>query len=204
MSHIASCTIITIWPKFIYIKVMSIWQIINNYWPLHVTGIPWKSNAFPISRNPKHFQAISRVTLIKHLLISSANPAFVSGPHRCCTCGSYLIPLKNTLHTKLHTTSMKTLTMSVKAFCHGCYTELTVFQVFLCHQRVPISPTNSDLQMNTIGLNWKDRRFFAPDITTIWAFGSHGLKCILGYSYLKGVGLLQQVALIESSDLSTH
>jgi len=72
MSHIASCTITTIWSKFIYIKVMSIWQIINNYWPLHVTGIPWKSNAFPISRNPKHFQAISRVTLIKHLLISPA------------------------------------------------------------------------------------------------------------------------------------
>jgi len=83
MSHIASCTIITIWPKFIYIKVMSIWQIINNYWPLHVTGIPWKSNAFSISRNPKHFQAISRVTLIKHLLISSANPAFVSIFREC-------------------------------------------------------------------------------------------------------------------------
>jgi hypothetical protein len=112
-----------------------------------------------------------------------------SGPHRYCTCGSSLIPPKNTFHTKPHTTSMKTLTMSVKGFCHGFYTELTVFQVFLCHQVYLSPPTNSDLQMNTIDLDWKDHNFFTTDITTIWKFGSHMLKCILGYSFLlKGCG----------------
>jgi hypothetical protein len=102
-----------------------------------------------------------------------------SGPHRYCTCGSSLIPPKSTFHTKPHTTSMKTLTMSVKGFCHGFYTELTVFQVFLCHQVYISPPTNSDLQMNTIDLDWKDHNFFTTDVTTIWKFGSHMLKCIL-------------------------
>ncbi len=52
MSHIASCTIITIWPKFIYIKVMSICHFIDSYWPLHVTGIPWNQMLFPLAQIP--------------------------------------------------------------------------------------------------------------------------------------------------------
>lgn len=113
-----------------------------------------------------------------------------SGPHRYCTCGSSLIPPKNTFHTKPHTTSMKTLTMSVKGFCHGFYTELTVFQVFLCHQAYLSPPTNSDLQMNTIDLDWKDHNFFTTDITTIWEIWiTHAQMYILGYSILlKGCG----------------
>ncbi len=56
MSHIASCTIITICPKFIYIKVMSICHIIDNYWPLHVTGIPWNQMLFSLGEIPNTFK----------------------------------------------------------------------------------------------------------------------------------------------------
>jgi hypothetical protein len=56
MSHIASCTIFTIWPKFIYIKIMSICHITNNYWPLHVTGIPWNQMLFPLAGIPNTFK----------------------------------------------------------------------------------------------------------------------------------------------------
>lgn len=47
----------------------------SYHWQLLTSACHWspmESDAFPISTNPKHFQAMSMLTLIKHLLISSA------------------------------------------------------------------------------------------------------------------------------------
>jgi hypothetical protein len=127
-----------------------------------------------------------------------SNPAFVSSFRECSADQAltdtarvvHLSSLRRIPSTLNHTLHPSRLWQWVWRVFVMCATQNWQFSKFSCAINVYSSPpTNSDLQMNTIDLDWKDHNSFTTDITTIWKFGSDMLKCILGYSFLlKGCG----------------
>jgi hypothetical protein len=176
---------------------------------------PMESNAFPISRNPKHFQAMSMVTLIKHLLISSAilhlyqfvesavriRPSqilhlwFISHP-----------PEKYPPHWTTHHFH-EDFDNECKGFLSWVLHRTDSFPSFLVPSTCTYLSSPQTQVCKWTRLTWTGRITISLQLT-LQQFGNLDHTCSNVYlailSYLKGVGLLQQVALIESSDLSTQ